>query len=351
MVKNRGLNTLFAVIFFLLFLFVSNALGEIVFEDDFNDNIINSQWTLVSANWMNVDEQNGTLNMVGTSNLNYWVTGGSVTIDKDPKYFIAESRFKVEGSGTGYTATISIYDEWDVNSVELGMNSDPIIGGFWLRIAVNGIINDFKLGPTDDDYHTYRIKYDGNEVTVYLDGIPKETFGITLKNIKTTLHANARAIGDSVSANFDYFSLTTFPLCNDIDMDGYSSDNGDCDDNDSTVHPGAPEVCDGKDNNCDGQTDEGFDTDGDGFTQCNGDCDDNNPFINPDATELPGNEIDENCDGSLGNCDPNADWKNHGQYVRCIAHEVEELVNAGVITQEEVDVLITSAAQSDIGKK
>lgn len=93
------------------------------------------------------------------------------------------------------------------------------------------------------------------------------------------------------------------------------------------------------------------DKDGDGYSIEAGDCDDSNPFINPDATELPGNEIDEDCNGSLGNCDPNAIWKNHGEYVRCVAHEVKELVNTGLITQEVGDVLVSSAAQSDIGKK
>lgn len=41
-----------------------------------------------------------------------------------------------------------------------------------------------------------------------------------------------------------------------------------------------------------------IDNDGDGFTACNGDCDDNNPNIHPNAPELC-NGLDNNCDGTV----------------------------------------------------
>ncbi|MCA9771339.1 MAG: putative metal-binding motif-containing protein, partial [Myxococcales bacterium] len=85
----------------------------------------------------------------------------------------------------------------------------------------------------------------------------------------------------------------------DADGDGFTICGGDCDDADAARSPGAVEICDGIDNDCDLTVDEGFDADGDGFTSCGGDCDDGDPNINPRVREIPGDEIDQNCNGSL----------------------------------------------------
>ncbi|MFZ5480927.1 MAG: MopE-related protein [Myxococcota bacterium] len=47
----------------------------------------------------------------------------------------------------------------------------------------------------------------------------------------------------------------------DVDEDGWSEADGDCDDLDEDVHPDQADVCDGEDEDCDGEVDEDFDGD------------------------------------------------------------------------------------------
>ncbi len=83
----------------------------------------------------------------------------------------------------------------------------------------------------------------------------------------------------------------------DLDADGFIDCEDDCDDADPAIFPGATELCDRVDNDCDGvvPADE-VDADGDGFTSCEGDCDD------AEAAAFPGNP-EVGCDGIDNDCD------------------------------------------------
>lgn len=85
----------------------------------------------------------------------------------------------------------------------------------------------------------------------------------------------------------------------DWDGDGYTENDGDCNDNDKFVNPGATEqYYDDFDQNCDDLSD--FDADEDGFEAADwggGDCDDFDDSIYPDAPDDPTDGVDSNCDG------------------------------------------------------
>jgi len=112
------------------------------------------------------------------------------------------------------------------------------------------------------------------------------------------------------------------PQCRCSAGSGYVARAGDCDDRDPTVHPEADEVCNGRDDDCDGHTDRNNckpctaffrDVDADGFgvsadakcldapeppytARAGGDCDDEDPAVHPAAAEVC-NGRDDDCDG------------------------------------------------------
>ncbi len=108
-----------------------------------------------------------------------------------------------------------------------------------------------------------------------------------------------------------------FYVCADLDGDEYCEERGDCNDTDASINPDASEICDYKDNNCDGEIDEDFygeefecvlnmscnDWNG---SVCNGTCvctEDglnvtcNSTYSIGELDEVCLNEKDDDCDG------------------------------------------------------
>ncbi|HLC65674.1 MAG TPA: putative metal-binding motif-containing protein, partial [Candidatus Nanoarchaeia archaeon] len=85
-------------------------------------------------------------------------------------------------------------------------------------------------------------------------------------------------------------------VCIDNDSDGFTNCEGDCDDSNVNVNPGASEVCNNIDDNCNGVIEDNEDYDNDGKTLCAGDCNDYDNEISPDAPESCGDGVDNDCD-------------------------------------------------------
>ncbi len=178
--------------------------------------------------------------------------------------------------------------------------------------------DDSAAGHADDDCSSAStcdctdasVSYDAVEIC---DGIDNNCDGEIDEGVTSTYYADVD--GDGYG---DPDPAATQVACEN--PAGFVPNSTDCDDTTADAYPGATEVCDGLDNNCDGQVDEGVgnvyfsDADADGFGDPAGgvracetpagyvtdatDCDDASAASNP-AEEEVCDERDNDCDGTV----------------------------------------------------
>jgi len=231
------------------------------------------------------------------------------------KYWTFQRKTFVTPPFAGYISGHSTYSRSAAEAITLLTGDEYFPGGMGeYHIAANSGFLGVEKGPSVDvtlQWATYRDASDQTSLSRIWGGIHPPEDDIP-----------GRKIGAKVGTAVFYKAKTYF-YNNDQDADGYDITQ-DCDDNNSSVYPGAAEICDGIDNNCNQQTDEGLafsiyypDVDNDGFGDINAplnsclasapagfvtnsmDCLDNNATVYLGAPEL--------CDGLDNDCNGIAD--------------------------------------------
>jgi hypothetical protein len=180
------------------------------------------------------------------------------------------------------------------------VNIESNDSGHWVYNGSSGTLSHLVLEPTTLYYWT------NTELGSCVDSVVVEVFEGDVY------------YGDQDMDGFGDSGNTTVS-CNQ--PPGFVLINGDCNDTDGNVYPGAVEVCNDMDDDCDNQMDEDLelffqfsdqDADGygammSGFLYCellpgyvleSGDCDDQNPLLSPSVSETC-NAVDDNCNGEV----------------------------------------------------
>jgi hypothetical protein len=210
----------------------------------------------------------------------------------------------------------------DVNAESCGGNTGNARDDVWYKFVAQSTNAHITVEPSPN-FDVVVTLYSGDCNTLsYLacsdaniSSPSSEEINYTGLSIGNTYYTRTYYFGTTTPATPTFnIKIWTPGTATDVDGDGFSDD-VDCDDNNASIYPGAPEIVgNGIDENCDGMFQWYQDSDGDGYgstivvqsgnsspgageSNNSTDCNDGNALINPGATDIVGNGIDENCDG------------------------------------------------------
>jgi len=176
----------------------------------------------------------------------------------------------------------SLDSDWEVTSeiANVSTRYDNVYTGFFEESVIESLLTipncpqdsfncvrtreTVSAAETYDPNNAITVTYDyATDITVYgnvteqvFDDFYSErlTMNYSLPSGKTPHQISVSL----VSGGETYGATQTFYICQDSDNDGYCNQTGDCNDTSISVNPGATEICNGLDDNCNGDIDEAF---------------------------------------------------------------------------------------------